>query len=87
MSSLVIKLARAGAESVASMNAHDVRKIERILGQFGVALTESSQLALKSSDYVNIEGVAPEHLDELRSALARLRGIEAAYVKPADELP
>ena len=87
MSSLVIKLARTEEADSAGNPGKEAREIERLLGKFGVVLDEAKKSALRNSDYLQIEGVTPERLDDLRNSLHRLPNVEAAYIKPADEIP
>lgn len=87
MVELVVKLSQdliANAKQGGSI-ASDA--LGNVLAEHGVTLIAPVEVAGEAAQYYRVEDVATEHIGALRDDLARLDGIEAAYVKPTDALP
>jgi hypothetical protein len=87
MPDLMIKLSRGLAMAVSRSADTSSEDLTRLIESYGATLGRPVGSAGEASQYFKVEGVEGESTERLRTELSRLEGVEAAYVKPADELP
>lgn len=87
MSEIVIMLIRGNSSREAREDQGLHEPVKRVLDQFAPGLSLQAGEVSERGEYFYIKNIPGDRVDELREVLANLEGVEAAYVKPADELP
>lgn len=87
MPTLMIKVNEKEGLALRERSGRPVPEIVRVITEFGAALGQATGGTGESALYLEVNNVAPERLEDLRIALSKLSGVEAAYVKPDDALP
>lgn len=87
MPDLMIKLTADWARRIAQPGRHPPAELAKVLDTFKATLGPPTGTDGETSRYCRVEAADPEHLTALQRSLERLDGVEAAYVKPADEAP
>jgi hypothetical protein len=87
MAELMIKLSRNLADSRSSLSSDSSSLLDRLVDSYGATINGPTGAVGESSQYFRIVGVEAEQQEKLRRDLERLEGVEAAYLKPSDEMP
>lgn len=87
MGELIIKLNHQASEAMIASGGKKPEEIARTLQDFNARLVAPAQAVGESRQYFHVEGVKPDRIEDLRRRMAPLEGVEAAYIKPSDELP
>jgi hypothetical protein len=84
---VIIKVSSELARSLASSATPAAANLRRAVRAHGAELGPPTGSVGETRQYFTVIGVASERVDGLLQDLRRQHGVEAAYVKPADELP
>jgi len=87
MPDLMIKLTASWARRIAQSGRRPPIELAKVLDAFKVTLGPPTGTVGEASQYFRVEAANPDQLIALQRSLERLDGVEAAYVKPADEAP
>jgi hypothetical protein len=87
MPDLMIKLTASWARRIAQSGHHPPAELAKVLETFKATLGPPTGTVGEASQYFRVDAADPGHLVALQRSLERLDGVEAAYVKPADEAP
>ncbi len=87
MPDLMMKLTADWAQRIARSDRRPPPELAKVLDTFRATLGPPTGTVGEASQYFRVETADPRHLTALQRSLERLDGVEAAYVKPADELP
>ncbi|KQU61643.1 hypothetical protein ASG67_00125 [Sphingomonas sp. Leaf339] len=86
MTDIIVALSKQQNENVLETTVESENSIEGVLRRFDAKMVSSDQES-GGTAYYRIADVAPDRVDQLLGELRNIAGLEAAYVKPADELP
>lgn len=87
MADLMIKLSTRLAKAVAEGGSPDSEALPRLISSYGARLGTPIGMLEGPDRYHRVEGVEVEKAEQLRRELEQLEGVEAAFIKPTDELP
>ena len=87
MSDLMVKLTPELSSKLMGGRSGETDEVSRIVDAFGATLVAPTAAVGESAQYFRVEGWTPADVDDLRDALERLDDVEAAYLKPSDDLP
>ena len=87
MPDLMIKLTSDWAQRVRGSGRRPPGELTKVLDAFDARLGPPTGTTGEASQYFRVDVADHERLAALRLSLERLDGVEAAYVKPADEAP
>jgi hypothetical protein len=87
MPTLMIKVNEQTISALREREGRPVPEIVRVIEEFGATLGQATGDTGESALYLEVTDVSPGRLEDLRVALSKLPGVEAAYVKPDDALP
>jgi hypothetical protein len=87
MATLMIKLSPELASSLQSKDVAAASELLNAISAYNANIGSPTGTVGEASLYYTVENVDAERSEALRQALSVIHGIEAAYTKPADELP
>ena len=87
MLQLMIKVSPSLAESLRDSVGGSADELNRLVEEAGGTIGKPTGSVGETAQYFAIENLSSGKAEQLRRALERLPGVEAAYLKPADELP
>ena len=83
----MIKTSRSLADRLQRSVQDDSNEIVRLVKSAGGKIDAPTGTVGDSAQYFAIDNLSLDNAERLREKLAKVPGIEAAYLKPADELP
>lgn len=87
MSHIMIKVSPQIANSLNLKYKSDADELLQVISAYNARIGSPTGPVGEANLYFPIEIMDSHRCDDLINALAALPGVEAAYVKPADELP
>ena len=87
MTQLVVKLECDSTESPQEDGSRVADEIQKVLDRHAALIRQVPDGPARPGEYLYIETISGARVDALREELEGLPGVEAAYVKPMDELP
>lgn len=87
MTNLMVKLSRRLADAVSTQFGNESASLERLVSSYGARLSRPVDKTGELARYFQISDVPNDTGEQLRRDLEQLEGVEAAYFKPADQLP
>jgi len=84
---VVVKVTPDFASALASTANPSTADFYQTLRLYGAKLSPPTGTIGETAQYFLITSVASERVNDLVESLRQQRGVEAAYVKPSDELP
>lgn len=87
MADLMVKLSPSLAQSMGRGAPPQSSALLDLLAASHATLVPVGGLLNEPAEYFRVEVFEPGAIGDLRASLERLDGVEAAFIKPSDELP